>query len=128
MKRQYELFAGPDILVVAPQLENIEPNTVVTVRGTVRQLVTAELEEEYSWFRRDSVQPELLVRFKERPVIVAESVESPTGEQLITKGAMEKGGSSAGDAPESGDTLDDDPLENDPIDLNDEQLGDENIE
>jgi hypothetical protein len=90
------IFAGPDVLVIAPQLGSIDSKSTVTVRGKVRQFVTAELEEDYTWFRSDSIQPDLLVRFKERPVIIAESVQLATGEELVT-GRGEK--PSAGDAP-----------------------------
>jgi hypothetical protein len=121
-----ELFAGPDVLVIAPGLETITPKTVVTVSGTVRQLVTAELEEDYAWFRSDSVQPDLLVRFKERPVIIAESIESPTGQQLISSDALQKkSGSSAGDAPS--DTFGDDPAD-DPMDIEKGTLGDDTLQ
>lgn len=107
------IFAGPDVLVIAPQFGTVDPKANVTVRGTVHSLVTAELEEEYTWFRPDSLQPDLLVRFKERPVIIAESVQTASGEELVKAGTMGDQ-PAAGDAPRPGidepETMDDDPL------------------
>jgi hypothetical protein len=90
--------SGPDILVIAPRLEKVAAEAPVTVRGTVRKLATTELERDYDWFESSSMDADVLDRFKDRPVIVAESVESSTGQQLVIRSDA-KGGTAAGDAP-----------------------------
>ena len=66
---------GPDVLVIVPKAERpVEEDHEVMVHGTVRPLVVSELKRDYGWFNPSAYEPELLARFKEGPVIIADSV------------------------------------------------------
>lgn len=79
-----EALAGPDVLVLVPQpARPVEEDEEVRVQGTVRPLIVAELERDYAWFRANKYDQQLLVRFKERPVIVADSVRDDERGDLI---------------------------------------------
>jgi len=75
---------GPDVLVIVPKAAApIEENHSVTVHGTVRPLVVAELQRDYAWFNPSAYEPDLLARFKQRPVIIADSVRDDRGGDLL---------------------------------------------
>jgi hypothetical protein len=79
-------LAGPDVLVIVPKgTQPVEENREVTVHGTVRPLVIAELERDYAWFDPSTYEPDLLVRFKERPVIIADSVRDDKGGDVLAR-------------------------------------------
>ncbi len=74
-------FAGPDVLVLVPNPASgsaIPDDKKVTVTGKVRRYVTAELDKDYAWFDAD---PDWETKFKERPVIIADSVKSEDGRE-----------------------------------------------
>ncbi|HYD47794.1 MAG TPA: hypothetical protein VEB21_05575 [Terriglobales bacterium] len=95
-----QLFAGPDVLVLMPSTGPVPDGTTVIVRGTVRKLAINELEKEYKWFRSGSIRPEALTQMQDRPVIIAESVRTLNGEELVKAG--DAAGTAAGDAPKTG--------------------------
>lgn len=72
-------FAGPDILVLVPSpAGTLSQGEDVTVTGTVRPYVAADIERDYDWFDADGIE----IDFKDRPVIVATSVKASDGRQL----------------------------------------------
>lgn len=80
-----EAFAGPDVLVLIPNgvTEELD-DTKVTVRGPVREFTRAGFERDYDWFDGDGVGDADLDDFESRPVIVASSVRTADGKELIT--------------------------------------------
>jgi hypothetical protein len=82
-------FAGPDVLVLVPSPASgavVPDDKKVTVSGKVRRYVSTELDKDYSWF---DASPDWETKFKERPVIIADSVKSEDGREL-TKGTSNK--------------------------------------
>jgi hypothetical protein len=97
-----DVMAGPDVLVIAPNTTTVADDKIVTVRGKLRQFVTSDLEKDYKWFDSGTLPPDVTTRFKERPVIIAESIRSESGEELLAAGVMKKKDvdrTTAGDAP-----------------------------
>lgn len=87
------LFAGPDVLVLLARQPAAElpQGERVRVVGHVRPLVMTELERDYDWFDFDLFsdwydQMELEVETRVRPVIIAGSVTTDDGRELV--GAM----------------------------------------
>ena len=75
---------GPDVLVIVPKTAlTVTQNHQVTVHGTVRPLDVRALNRDYSWFDIHAYDPELLKRFRERPVIIADSIRDAQGGDLI---------------------------------------------
>lgn len=73
------LFAGPDILVIVPSPSGaVAKDAEVRITGTVRPYVEAEIERDFNWFSADSIEIEL----KDRPVVIAESVQSADGREF----------------------------------------------
>jgi hypothetical protein len=69
-----------DLLVLSPSGQPIE-NEEVTVHGTVHTYSAPELESRYAWFKSDaSVDRE----YKDRAVIVADSILTADGRQVVT--------------------------------------------
>jgi hypothetical protein len=68
-------FDENDVLVIVPNAARpVEENQEVTVHGMVRPFVIAELQRDYGWFNPSAYEPELLALFRQRPVIIADSV------------------------------------------------------
>ncbi len=66
------LFAGPDVLVITQKpAAAVVDGAEVRVSGTVRPFTWAEIRRDYDFLRLDS---DLVVRFENRPVILADSV------------------------------------------------------
>ena len=91
-------FAGPDVLVLnpAPRRESKDDEDV-TVHGIVRQFSRAEMERDYKrfdfkWLESDQSRTD----FTTRPVIVADSIKTAGGEELVRAGGSSL---SAGDQP-----------------------------
>ena len=83
-----DAFAGPDVLVIMPKAaQRPEEDHEVMVHGTVRPLIIAELERDYPWFNPSTYEPDLIARFKERPVIIADSVRDEERGDLIAGAA-----------------------------------------
>lgn len=78
------LFAWPDVMVITPALSNaVVEDTMVTVTGTVRQFVDAEFRRDYDWNWWDRLDPDIELAFRHRPVIVADSIKTAQGSELI---------------------------------------------
>jgi len=99
------MLAGPDVLVLVPApLKPVPEGDDVTVSGPVHEFVRARLERDYQWFSpNDFGDPDVLVRFESRPVIVAESIRTDDGVELAGRPERERAGERGtrhGDAPE----------------------------
>ncbi|MFP3939406.1 MAG: hypothetical protein ACLF0P_03785 [Thermoanaerobaculia bacterium] len=84
------LLAGPDVLVLLPRQPAAElpEGERVRVVGHVRPLVMTELERDYDWFDFDLFsdwyeQMDLEVETRVRPVIIAGSVTTDDGRELV---------------------------------------------
>lgn len=80
------IFAGPDVLVLVPKgvAEQLKHDEKVTVRGTVRRYVVADLDKDLDWFDHGKiVSTKTKVDWDTRPVIVAEAVITPDGRDLL---------------------------------------------
>jgi hypothetical protein len=54
------------------------------VTGTVRHLARPDLERDYDWIDFDGFrEPDVLVRFQTRPVVLADSVRTAKGDELV---------------------------------------------
>jgi hypothetical protein len=85
------ILTGADVLVLVPAgyTGSLAPKQVVTVTGKVRQYVATELEHDYHWFQGGKiVSRDSKVDYKTRPVIVADSVRTADGRELLAGGAM----------------------------------------
>lgn len=81
-------FAAPDVLVITKgedAKQQVQADQEVTVQGTVRPLVVADMEREYDWFDPAKVDRQILDRFKDRPVIIAESVRPTSTEDMARR-------------------------------------------
>ena len=80
------LLAGPDVLVLVPKgmTEGLKHDDKVTVTGTVRAFVQAELEKDYDWFKDGKIlKTGTKIDYKTRPVVVATSVKTAAGAELL---------------------------------------------
>lgn len=87
------LFAGPDVLVLVPagMTSTLAHDQVVTVTGSVRPYVVADLERDYDWFKNGKlVTTKTEVDFKTRPVLVATSLMLADGRELLTTDVSER--------------------------------------
>lgn len=81
-----KLFAWPDVLVITPALSSIVPeDQIVTVTGMVRAFVDADLRREYNWDWWGDLDTDIVVTFRDRPVIIADSVKTQSGTELIAQ-------------------------------------------
>jgi hypothetical protein len=81
------LFAWPDVMVIAPALTGYAPeDEMVTVRGTVKAFVDADFRRDYAWNWWGDLHPNVVVAFRDRPAIVAESIRTSTGAELVRAG------------------------------------------
>lgn len=82
-----ELSFNSDIAVIVPTpaLDAVEENELVSVEGTVRLYNVAEFERDYLWYREADFKADenLLLN---RPVIVASSVLTAEGAELVAPG------------------------------------------
>jgi hypothetical protein len=80
------ILMGADVLVLVPAgyTGNLAHDQVVTVTGRVRPYVTTELEHDYDWFKHGTiVTRDTKVDFKTRPVLIAESLRTADGRELL---------------------------------------------
>ncbi len=70
-----------DLLVLSPSGEPME-NQEVTVHGTVQTYSAPDFKKRYSWFRSNS---NLDRQYKDRPVIVADSILTADGREVVTE-------------------------------------------
>lgn len=85
------ILTGADVVVLVPAgyTGTLSHDQVVTVTGKVRPYVTAELERDFDWFKNGKlVTTKTDVDFKTRPVIIAESIRTADGRDLLTGSAM----------------------------------------
>jgi hypothetical protein len=83
-----DVLAGPDVLVVVPKgtARGLKHDDVVIVTGTVRPFVQAELERDYDWFKDGKIlKKDVKVDYKTRPVLIAQSVRTASGSELISE-------------------------------------------
>jgi hypothetical protein len=79
-------FAGPDVLVIAPALSAPVPDgETVTVTGTLKKFVEVEIKRDYDWNWWADWKEEMKVQFKDRPVILADSIRTKAGVELVKK-------------------------------------------
>jgi hypothetical protein len=81
------LFAGPDVLVLVPKgvATQLAQNQKVTVRGTVRRYVVADLDKDLDWFDNGKiVSTKTKVDWDTRPVLVAEALITTDGRDLLS--------------------------------------------
>jgi len=81
------ILAGPDVLVLVPKgmsTTGLKHDEVVIVTGKVRPYVQAELEKDYDWFKNGKIlSKENKIDYKTRPVVIAESVKTVSGSELL---------------------------------------------
>jgi hypothetical protein len=83
-----KLFAWPDVLVVAPPLTAWAPeDEIVTVVGTVRAFVDVDLRRDYDWDWWGDLDTDVVATFNNRPVIMADSIMTANGAELVKPGA-----------------------------------------
>jgi hypothetical protein len=88
--------AGPDVLVLVPApVKAVTDDDDLTVTGTVRTFVRADLERDYDWFQFSWLEKAGITEPTTRPVIIANSILASDGTQLVRKGS----GQTLGDAP-----------------------------
>jgi len=81
-------LAGPDVLVIMPKAERaVEEDHEVMVHGTVRPMVIADLKRDYAWFDPSAYDQDLIGRFKDRAVIIADSVRDQERGDVIAGAA-----------------------------------------
>jgi len=81
------ILTGADVLVLVPAgyTGNLAHDQVVTVTGKIRPFVTTELEHDYHWFEGGKIiSRDSKVDFKTRPVLIAESLITADGRDLLT--------------------------------------------
>ena len=85
------ILAGADVLVLVPAgyTGTLAHDQVVTVTGKVRPYVATELEHDYHWFKNGTlVSRDSKVDYKTRPVLVATSLLTADGRELLAGGAV----------------------------------------
>jgi hypothetical protein len=81
------LLAGHDVLVLLPEGKafDLKKDDKITITGTVRQYVAAELDRDFDFFEEGKiVKVERKTDFESRPVLVATSVRTADGRELLT--------------------------------------------
>ena len=82
--------ATTDVLVVLPRASVVLRNDAeVVVQGVVHQLTRAQLERDYGFLGAD---PDWIVRFEQRPVIMATALQNQKGEDLLVGAKAVEGG------------------------------------
>lgn len=81
------VLTGADVIVLVPAgvTATLAKDQKVMVTGTVRPYVVADLEKDYDWFKDgELVKRTSTVDWKTRPVVVATSVRTASGADLMT--------------------------------------------
>lgn len=77
---------GPDLLVISPALTSPIPDGAkLTVTGTLKPFVEADIKRDYNWNWWADWKAEMTTQFKDRPVLLAESIKTEDGKELIKK-------------------------------------------
>jgi hypothetical protein len=82
------VLAGPDVLVLVPSglASTLAHDQRVTVTGEVRPYVQAELERDFDFFKNGKiVDVHKKIDWHTRPVIVADSVRTDTGSEIVQR-------------------------------------------
>jgi hypothetical protein len=84
-ENEHSLSSDITVIVPTPALDAVHENEQVSVEGTVRLYKVAEFERDYLWYREADFKSDenLLLN---RPVIVASSVLTAEGSELVTPG------------------------------------------
>jgi hypothetical protein len=84
-ENQHSFSSDITVIVPTPALDAVEENEQVSIEGTVRLYNVAEFERDYLWYREADFKAEenLLLN---RPVIVASSVRTVEGAELVAPG------------------------------------------
>jgi hypothetical protein len=85
------ILAGPDVLVLVPHglTSNLSRDQKIIVTGEVRRFVEADLDRDFDFFERGKlVDVKTKVDWDTRPVIVARSIRTAAGAELMKGGAM----------------------------------------
>jgi hypothetical protein len=84
-ENERSLSSDITVIVPTPALDAVQENEQVSVEGTVRLYKVAEFERDYLWYREADFKSDenLLLN---RPVIVASSVLTAEGAELVTPG------------------------------------------
>jgi hypothetical protein len=93
------ILTGADVLVLVPAgyTGTLAHDQVVMVTGKVRPYVGTELEHDYHWFKDGKiVSRDSKVDFKTRPVIIATSLRTADGREILAGGAMSMSDEHAG--------------------------------
>jgi len=80
------ILAGSDVLVLVPRgvAGNLTHDQKVVVTGQVRPFVEADLDRDYDWFDNGKlVNVKTKVDWKTRPVIVAETIRTESGSDIV---------------------------------------------
>ena len=81
------ILPGPDVVVLVPKgvASTLVKDQVVTIVGTVRPYVLAEIKKDYDWFEDGKIVQRVgdKVDMKTRPVIVATSVRTAAGLEIL---------------------------------------------
>jgi hypothetical protein len=89
------LTADQNLLVLSqggvPALD--QKNEKVMVSGKVQMFEATEVKREHAWF---DATPEIEVKYKNRPVIIADSVRTADGRELTGAGALPAGSGEVG--------------------------------
>jgi hypothetical protein len=82
------VLAGSDVLVLVPRgvASGLTHDQKVVVTGQVRPFVEADLDRDFDWFDNGKlVEVKTKVDWKTRPVIVAESIRTDTGTDIVQR-------------------------------------------
>jgi hypothetical protein len=82
------ILAGSDVLVLVPRgvTGNLARDQKVVVTGKVRPFVETDLDRDFDWFDNGKlVNVKTKVDWKTRPVIVAETIRTETGADLVRR-------------------------------------------
>ena len=83
------VLTGADVVVLVPagfDASTLAHDQVVVVTGKVRPYVRAELDRDFDWFKNGKiVTTNRELDFKERPVLVAETITTADGRMLMTR-------------------------------------------
>ncbi len=83
------VISGADVVVLVPagfDASTLAHDQVVVVSGKVRPYVRAELDRDFDWFKNGKiVTTNRELDFKERPVLVAETITTSDGRTLMSR-------------------------------------------
>jgi hypothetical protein len=85
------ILTGADVVVLVPAgyTGTLARDQIVSVTGKVRPYVTTELERDFDWFKNGKlVSWKTDVDFKTRPVLIAETLRTADGRDLLVGSAM----------------------------------------